>query len=190
MATIVKIAWNAKKYVQNVNRQTAASIRRASQLVVKTTRNALSKPGENAVSPLNEVKKKDRFQSGMNRVQGLQSHGVRHFGGSIDIDNKTVKGVYWNQAAHKWTTASEPGTPPHKQTGSLRRAIDAERSRDGLTAKVGPRDKLVYARIQELGGRAWRATLPPRPFLGPSFDAVKEMCNRIIKYGIKKAGVK
>jgi phage gpG-like protein len=190
MATIVKIAWNAKKYVQNVNRQTAASIRRASQLVIKTTRTALDKPGENAVSPLNTVKKKDRFESGASRIQGLQSHGVRHFGGSIDIDNKTVKGVYWNAAAHKWTTASAPGTPPHKQTGLLRRRIDAEYSRNGLTAKVGPRDGLVYGRVQELGGPTWRATLPPRPYLGPSFDAVKDMCNRIIKYGIKKAGTK
>lgn len=190
MGTIVKIAWNAKKYVQNVNRQTAASIRRASELVAKKTKEALDKPGENTVSPLNEVGKKKRFQSGVDRLEGLQSHGVRHFGGSIDIDNKTVKGVYWNAASHKWTTASAPGTPPHKQTGKLRQRIKAVRSSDGLTARVGPLDELKYARVQELGGPTWRATLPPRPYLGPSFDACKDMINRIIKYGIKKAGAK
>lgn len=73
---------------------------------------------------------------------------------------------------------SAPGEPPALQTGTLRRSVKAEAVRGGAgvySTRVGART--VYARIQELGGRAGKnhsAHLPPRPYLKPSIESSKE----------------
>lgn len=85
---------------------------------------------------------------------------------------------------------SAPGEPPHKQAGHLRSSIQIERAKDGFSAKVGPADKLVYARIQELGGKTSRATLPPRPYLEPSFEKCLPQIKQEIADALKKAGTK
>jgi hypothetical protein len=73
--------------------------------------------------------------------------------------------VYWNNATHRWTEASAPGTPPHRQTGKLSEIV-YEFSQSSLHAKIGPRQGLKYARAQELGYKR----LPARPYLKPAFD--------------------
>jgi hypothetical protein len=49
------------------------------------------------------------------------------------------------------------------------REIVVERVQGGLKAKVGPRQGLIYARIQELGGRGL-IRLPARPYMRPAFE--------------------
>ena len=73
--------------------------------------------------------------------------------------------VYWNNATHRWTEASAPGTPPHRQTGDLSK-IWNEPLDGGLRARIGPRQNLKYARAQELGHK----NLPPRPYMRPAFE--------------------
>jgi hypothetical protein len=83
---------------------------------------------------------------------------------------------------------SAPGDPPHKQGGHLRSSIQVERAKDGFSAKVGPADNLVYARIQELGGKTSRANLPARPYLEPSFQKCLPQIKQWIAGAMKKAG--
>jgi hypothetical protein len=73
-------------------------------------------------------------------------------------------------------TPSMPGEPPALVTGHLRRS-----AQDRLPVRIGRaiwegalRMTAVYARIQELGGRAGRnhaAHLPPRPHVAPAVRA-------------------
>ncbi|MEV0968516.1 hypothetical protein [Microtetraspora glauca] len=70
-------------------------------------------------------------------------------------------------------TPSPPGSPPALVSGSLRRSVKAGRPRQTGAARweAHTAPTIVYARIQELGGRTGRnhATyLPPRPYVAPS----------------------
>lgn len=85
-----------------------------------------------------------------------------------DPTKYTASRVYWNNTTHRWTQASAPGTPPHRQSGYLSRIV-SEPSQGGLHAKIGPQEGLKYARAQELGYKS----LPARPYLKPAFEACK-----------------
>lgn len=89
------------------------------------------------------------------------------FGGSYNgIDR-----IYWyGEPLHRWVQSSQPGTPPHKQTGTLQRSIAVEVASHGLRAKIGPGQQLKYGRIQELGGKGL-INLPPRPYMRPALLA-------------------
>lgn len=69
-------------------------------------------------------------------------------------------------------TPSPPGEPPARISGHLRGGLSPTGpypTGAGFGAKLGP--TAVYARIQELGGRAGRnhsVTLPPRPYMRPA----------------------
>lgn len=73
---------------------------------------------------------------------------------------------------------SEPGTPPAKQSGTLRsrvlKRVDGLIEAGVYRAKVFP--STVYARIQELGGvtgAGHRTRLPARPYLEPAVEESK-----------------
>jgi HK97 gp10 family phage protein len=75
--------------------------------------------------------------------------------------------------------ASPPGQPPASRTGLLfdrvLRRIDGEVAAGIYQARVYP--STVYARIQELGGiagRGHRSHLPPRPYVRPAVEAVRD----------------
>jgi phage gpG-like protein len=70
-------------------------------------------------------------------------------------------------------TPSMPGTPPHLQSGDLRRSVKQspieQIGRSRFKGDVGP--TIEYGRIQELGGVAGRGSvLPSRPYMQPSFE--------------------
>jgi phage gpG-like protein len=72
-------------------------------------------------------------------------------------------------------TPSMPGTPPHLQSGDLRRSVKQGRieqiGRTRFQGEVGP--TIEYGRIQELGGEAGRGSiLPSRPYMQPAFEAM------------------
>ena len=75
-------------------------------------------------------------------------------------------------------TPSAPGDPPSLITGNLRRSITVNGPNatqvggfPGWRAEIGP--TAVYGRVQELGGWAGHANLPPRPYMQPAYDDVK-----------------
>lgn len=104
-------------------------------------------------------------------------------GPKFKTEDAAPNGAYYYRGLDKWVVPSNPGTPPHKQTGQLSVSIGVQFGAAKLSAKVGPRDRLVYGRIQELGGPNNRgAVLPERPYLRPAFDA---MHPRILQYMAK-----
>jgi len=73
-------------------------------------------------------------------------------------------------------TTSAPGTPPDVVTGTLRRSIISDKpSLSGFVATGHVYPSVVYARIQELGGRG----LPPRPYMQPGYEASREQLKEI-----------
>jgi phage gpG-like protein len=81
-------------------------------------------------------------------------------------------------------TPSAPGEPPALVTGNLRRSISVfgpdpttVGGFPGWTARIGP--TAVYGRVQELGGDAGRAMLPPRPYMQPAYDEVHPLLRGI-----------
>lgn len=82
-------------------------------------------------------------------------------------------------------TPSAPGEPPALITGHLKRSIYTKGAIGGggtYGARVEPRT--VYARIQELGGRAGkghRSYLPPRPYVKPAVEAMRTPIGNAIK---------
>jgi phage gpG-like protein len=72
---------------------------------------------------------------------------------------------------------SKPGTPPHKQTGHLRRSVTYEVT--GLIGRVGT--NLKYGRWLELGTRIVAA----RPWLRPALADVLKQIERILTAPMK-----
>jgi phage gpG-like protein len=75
-------------------------------------------------------------------------------------------------------TPSPPGEPPARVSGALARSIKTSPAKETepghWSSSVGPR--VVYGRIQELGGqsgRGRRTTTPPRPYLRPAVDRMR-----------------
>lgn len=102
--------------------------------------------------------------------------------------DETIPRLYWNATERTYTQSSEPGTPPNKQRGSLRASIAVQWGAFYQSAKIGPRDKLVYGRIQELGGKAGKIHLPPRPYLRPAFESSRDTINKLFEHALRKAG--
>lgn len=116
-------------------------------------------------------------------VQRTTKETLEPTGKTSPVRDPSIPRLYWNATERKYTQASEPGTPPHKQRGELRARIAIEPSGPALQAKIGPRDKLVYGRAQELG----TDKLPPRPYLKPSFLKARQMVLKLIRHAIKKS---
>lgn len=193
MGKSVSFKWIGKKYESAVVRETKAAIRRCANMVRKTTVINLSNEGQtlpNSVG-LNKGKAEKRYARGSAMIsEGYKQSGGRSpsfknaAGEMVQIDR-----LYWNATERRWVQASVPGTPPNKQSGALRRSIGIQYTSGGLQARVGPRDGLKYARVQELGGKTDDgATLPPRPYLVPALNQNQAEITRILRYAIVKAG--
>ena len=68
-------------------------------------------------------------------------------------------------------TPSQPGEPPHVQSGTLRSAIASARKRVGLWL-VGVMRFAWYGRVHEYGTLGKGGHHPPRPFLRPALRKV------------------
>ena len=188
-----KITWKSKKYEAALNRELQLAVRRASLVVMKETKALLSVAGETSASRagLNTKAAKDRYLAGAKIIREQTGKGPKAAYAGVYIERKRGKNkgiyglsrLYWNAALAKWTTASNPPAPPHKQTGELRRSIDRQIEPGGLSAKVGPRDRLVYAKALELGNNR----LQPRPYLSVAFNRNMPTIEKLIAYAVAKA---
>ena len=186
----VKLTWEGDQYTEAVRRQLKLAVDRSAERVRTTTmRDFLNTPGQyrSGLAKFNTVGGKmsnaerinKLYSKGMTQIEGLKLIGLGKnnrtvaSGGTVTVKDKktgavnTFNRVYWyGEPINKWTTASNPGSPPHKQTGNLQRSIQYQMALNGLSAKIGPVDQLKYARRMELGGKK----LPARPYLKPAFD--------------------
>lgn len=69
---------------------------------------------------------------------------------------------------------SEPGQPPHVQSGTLRGSITTARDEKRNSVVVGPTEIAWYGRLHEYGGtftgRKRTVTFPERPFMRPALQ--------------------
>lgn len=195
-----KLSWKGKlaivKYRQAVENAVAKSAlkvqREAKKLLDSSGKGVTAKLGLNTVrrkgvSKLSgEEQVELRFRQGLAAIKGLSTvHGKKSRyigGGSFGGENR----IYWyGEPLHRWVQSSEPGTPPHKQFGTLQRSISFQLLKGGLMAKVGPAYQLKYARLLELGGRGL-VEIAARPYMQPAFEAVKPEIDETFKKELGK----
>ena len=121
---------------------------------------------------------------GVYLVHGTVQDNLSNTGQRSPVWDNSIPRLYWNATERTYTQASVPGTPPNKQRGSLRNRMAIEWGSERLSAKVGARDSLVYARVHELGS----ARMPKRPYLRPAFEEHVKMIQKSFSYAIKKSG--
>ena len=171
--------------LQRATRQGAERVQRNAISVQLNTsgKAATSKAGLNK-GTAEQRKRRESKISGIKAVNGMLIGGTfsyRKYGTQQNYYNRgkgakqrntiTVDRIYWyGEPLHRWVQSSQPGSPPHKQTGTLQRSIAVEMESHGMKAKIGPSQRLIYGRIQELGGRGL-IRLPPRPYMRPALLA-------------------
>lgn len=183
----VTFKWFGKKYESALTKETRAAIERSAYLVHGTAARLLSQQGQTGPreAGLNKGKRGDKavIKADRARIKGRALEYTNKEG-----ETKRLERLYWNETEQKWVQASKPGDPPNKQSGDLRRSIGVAFGPMHLSAKIGPRDELVYARIQELGGRAGRgAYLPPRPYMVPALETNRETITKLLNMAVIKA---
>jgi phage gpG-like protein len=123
---------------------------------------------------------KDLMYQGAQNVQ-------RYFAGSGPKDGPTTS-----------LLTSRSGALLHSILDSVETGIDPPSPSDSTTAiRVQIGSTLPYARIQEYGGVAGRATfkkpdgrrpyLPPRPYLQPAFDEIQAMLPDVLREAVRRA---
>lgn len=111
------------------------------------------------------------------RVEGATGDAVDDVLEQLQRQARRMLSLGWHSPGTP--TGSAPGSPPWRISGRLSRAITVVKARPTgagkWSGKVGP-TRVVYARIQEIGGwagRRHRSYLPPRPYMKPAVRLVK-----------------
>lgn len=184
-----KLNWQGEPYKRRLLRELQRATRQGAKRVQRNAKEtqlntsgqaATNKSGMNRGSVVQRFRRVDQSLDDRREISWITSKGSRK---TIVMGTYRFKGrhakkrtfridrVYWyGNPLFRWVQSSQPGTPPHKQTGTLQRSIAVEVASHGLKAKVGPGQKLKYARIQELGGKGM-LNLPPRPYMRPALMA-------------------
>lgn len=183
------LSWQGGNYTLRVNRELKRAVLKSGEkvrdqakkllnesgkgVVAKT---GLNRPGKGSSKMTTTQKSQAVYQNGLKKVQNLQTVTSAKAGKTLHVGG-SYRGVdriyYYGNPLHRWVQSSLPGTPPHKQTGTLQRSITVEPTHGGLRVKIGPAQGLKYGRIQELGGRAM-IRLPARPYMRPAFESQQQ----------------
>lgn len=178
--------WEGRKITQRLRAEIARATHQGAIRIQRTAKDPiLNKPGKAmmGLSGINRGTVAARRSAGLKRLKGARTLTFKRKG-----ILRTANYVYWyGEPLHRWVQASAPGTPPHKQTGTLQRSIAVQISQDKLSAKVGPGQGLVYARVQELGGKTRRGVLPPRPYMKPAFQTELQSIYEGYKAAVERA---
>ena len=96
-----------------------------------------------------------------------------------------VKRIFSKYGTGKYGPPSPPGKPPGVRTGTLRRSIQIDRSKNkGPKPMIRVGTNLVYAPAHEFGSKV--GNLPMRPFMRPAFDRSKRKMVKIYQDSIAK----
>jgi hypothetical protein len=204
MKTTFNLTWHGQEYSRRLHAELRRAVqqsalrvqRKAKELLNTSGKGVLAKAGINKIgSRTGPMAVTNRFKAGQRDIFNLKQvsnkSGTKtlNFGGNyVSGKSGRIDRVYWYaEPLHRWVQSSQPGTPPHKQTGTLQRSIAFQITHSGLRAKVGPQNTLIYGRIQELGGRGL-IRLPPRPYLRPAFESQQQAILFQFALAIQKAG--
>jgi hypothetical protein len=196
----IDLQWNGNAYISRLRTELSKAIRKSAGAVRNEAIKLLNTSGKSATRGLNKVtgkgsknltatQKNDRiFQTGISTINNLKKITSAKTGKTLIVGGSigSISRIYWyGPPLHRWVQSSPPGSPPHSQTGNLKQIL-IEFSAGGLTARVGPKYGLKYARIQELGGRGI-IRLPPRPYMRPAFESQQVAIMQNIADAIAKA---
>lgn len=178
--------WSGGEYSVRLHRELVRAVGKSALLVERSAKKMLANSGKSmtAKSGINQIGSRTGSKAAMNRfkagtrdifnlkeVSNKKGNKTLVFGGTM-MSSKVgrLDRVYWYaNPLFRWVQSSQPGTPPNKQTGRLQSSVTSQFLEGGLKAKVGPAQNLIYARIQELGGKAM-IRLPARPYMRPAFE--------------------
>ena len=195
MAREIEVKIKTDSLLRNVNNAVMTGVGRACDFMIKQTKFALNTTGPNkALQKAFGINKKDgphSFDAGLVGISGLKFIGlgkknrtVAHGGTFTDDKGGQHDGMYfYGEPLNKWVQASPVGKPPHAQSRALRDSIDKQLDYSKMSGRVGPRDELVYARRQELGGPG---SYPARPYLRPTLMANRAAIGRILIDVVKR----
>jgi hypothetical protein len=171
--------WSGGEYSVRLHRELVKAVQKSGEMVQRTAVKSMSVSGKASLSKASFNKLKtasQRFNAGKIQIKDLKERTTKKgkaftltYGGNYITKKGKVDRIYWyGEPLHRWVQSSPPGSPPHKQSGELAKIV-VEKVQGGLRAKVGPKQGLIYARIQELGGKAM-IRLPARPYMRPAFE--------------------
>lgn len=196
----IQLQWNGNDYLARLKTELSKAIRISAGGIRNEAITLLNTSGKSATRNLNQSNGK-AFRGltatqknamihtrGLTSIKGLKTVVSQKAGKTLVFGGShgSIDRIYWyGSPLNRWVQSSPPGSPPHKQTGNLQQ-IAIEFSAGGLTAKVGPKYGLKYARIQELGGRGL-IRLPPRPYMRPAFNSQQAAIMQNIANAIAKA---
>lgn len=180
------LEWDGDKLAAKLNRELQREVLKSGEKVRDQTKKllnesgkgvvaktGLNKPGKGSSKMTTTQKSQAVYQNGLKAIQKLRTVTSAKAGKTLHVSG-SYQGVdriyYYGNPLHRWVQSSPPGSPPHKQHGTLQRSISVEPTSGGMRVKVGPAHGLKYARIQELGGRGM-IRLPARPYLKPAFES-------------------
>lgn len=196
----VKLDWHGPEYTARLHRELQRAVRQSAGLVRNKAMELLNTTGKAATRDLNKQTGKEfkglsatdknalMYKNGLKNIGGLKTIVSKKTGATIQVggSHNGVNRIYWyGSPLNRWVQSSSPGTPPHKQSGNLQMIV-IEPSANGLSAKVGPKYGLKYARIQELGGKGL-INLPPRPYMKPAFESQQQAIMEQFSNAIQRA---
>jgi hypothetical protein len=146
----INLTNNSKAYIKNLEKNMLSAVQKTALIVQRQAVQLLNKSGKS-----------------MPAKAGINTGTVGARKARFTRSSAKKDGLYWyGEPLHRWVEASQPGSPPHKQSGRLQRSIMVEVDAKKMRAKVGPSQMLVYARKLELGGDG----VAPRPYLAPAVE--------------------
>jgi phage gpG-like protein len=201
--------WSGGEYSVRLHRELVKAVQKSGEMIQRTAVKSLSVSGKGSVakSGINTVTGAGNKLMPVTTRKRQGRAGIERNGQMAKITGRTLKytknvklgklvahtnivtvnRVYWyGEPLHRWVQASQPGTPPHKQTGNLARIV-VEKVQGGLRAKVGPKQGLIYARAQELGGKTGWGILPARPYMRPAFEQNQQAILFLFALAVQKA---
>lgn len=182
-----KLDWQGDTYTGRLHRELSRAVRESAgkvrnkavellNVTGKAATRGLNRQSSKAFKGLNTTQKNAlTFKNGMAKIKGLKTIKSVKTGASLTMggSHNGIKGIYWyGSPLNRWVQSSPAGSPPHKQSGNLQQIV-IEPLQNGLKAKIGPKQGLKYARIQELGGKGL-IRLPPRPYMRPAFESQQQ----------------
>lgn len=172
----IEFKFSGEKYIANLSGGLNDAINKGALLIQRETKEFLNQTGKSMPA-----------KAGLNSVATVAERKKTPAAKNMNLAAMKAQRLYWYaEPLHRWVQSSQPGSPPHKQTGTLQRSISVEPSRPSvkkMVAKVGPAQELKYARVHELGS----SDMPMRPYLTPAFVACEPKIMQYLKSAIRNA---
>ena len=121
----------------------------------------------------------NRFNSLERKVQQANFKNLGHAAATLRMVAR--------QSIRRRKKPSQPGSPPHTQTGRLKRSIIYSVDRQRQSAIIGPSHSIIgpAGAEHEHGGGRRKQRFPRRPYMGPALKKIQPRLSRMWASSIK-----